>query len=86
MAKKANALLDAVLADPPNNVGPKSWFDRMEEGEAKNQLRELHRAWNSGKLEAYAVQHLHRKSKDLLGVTIGVCGFGNWLRRSNPDG
>jgi hypothetical protein len=86
MAKKTSGLLDAVLAEPPINTGPKSWFDRLDEGDAKSQLRDLHIAWHSGRLDAYSAQHLHRKTKELLGLTVGISGFENWLKRENPDG
>jgi hypothetical protein len=85
MAKKPG-LLSAVLAEPPTNRGPKSWFQNMPEGEVKNQLRELHAAFKAGKLDGYSKLHLHAKAQELLGLTIGSNGFEGWLKRASPDG
>jgi hypothetical protein len=85
MAKKTSGLLDAVLAEPPQMTGPKSWFVRMADGDAKSQLRELHAAYHAGKLEKYSVSHLFRMARDLLSLQVGVSGFENWLKKADPD-
>jgi|GEM_PF-4837179 len=86
MAKKPSGLLDAVLASQPLKTGPKTWFGRMEEGDAKSQLRELHAAWHAGKLDRYSMTDLLKTTREVLGIEIGVSGFENWLKKADPDG
>jgi hypothetical protein len=84
MAKKPS-LLESVLAVPVPKYGSKSWFEKLEEGEIKKQLRELHAARKAGKL-GHSVQQIRTKLKEVLGLEVGESALDNWLKRATPDG
>lgn len=86
MAKKPKpTLMEALAASSPVKRGPQSFFNRMPEGQDKQQLRDLHADFKAGNLKKYSVLQIHATATSLLGLDVGSNGFERWLKKASPD-
>jgi hypothetical protein len=87
MAKKPS-LKDTVLAsmDESRNGKHRTWFDKMTDGEQKNELLEIRRAWQAGEIRspgATLARHISASLRSLGLSSVGQQGVWHWLKRND---
>lgn len=90
MGRKPSAkplgIVAEIKASPIKKTSGRGWFDRLKEGAAKDDLRDLHRAKKAGDLEGYTHSVLREKIREKYGVDVGRHGLEGWFQRATPDG
>lgn len=90
MAKRVNdkplGIVAEIKASPIKKTSGRGWFDRLKEGEAKDDLRDLHRKKKAGEMEGYSHKIIREAILSKYGVDVGRHGLEGWFQRATPDG
>lgn len=75
------SLVELLKAAP--SLKHRTWFDRMAEGPAKQELREVKAAYRAGEFGNRGYKWLHDSLREHMNLPCGIEAFGAWLKRGD---